>query len=142
MSPLRARVEKGRLVLDEPTSLPDGTIVNLVADDECDDLTVEERRALRTALSTSWTSAKEGRFAAGVCNSRRAAPAPVSLPVRTTPEADTQIREIDDWWRMNRPASRDLFLQELTAQFDLISDAPQIGRRTGSLKSRTRGGSC
>jgi plasmid stabilization system protein ParE len=52
----------------------------------------------------------------------------VSLPVRTTPEADTQIREIDDWWRMNRRASPDLFLQELTASFDLISDAPQIGR--------------
>ena len=42
MSPLRARVEKGRLVLDEPTTLPEGT----VADDEGDDLTNEERRAL------------------------------------------------------------------------------------------------
>ena len=26
-----ARVEKGRLVLDEPTDLPDGTVVGLVA---------------------------------------------------------------------------------------------------------------
>jgi hypothetical protein len=60
MSPLRARVEKGRLVLDEPTSLPDGTILDLVADDEGDDLSVEERRALHTALSTSWTSAERG----------------------------------------------------------------------------------
>ena len=34
MSPLRARVEKGRLVLDEPTTLPDGTVIDLVADDK------------------------------------------------------------------------------------------------------------
>ena len=43
MSPLRARVEKARLVLDEPTTLPDGTVVDLVADDEGDDLTDDER---------------------------------------------------------------------------------------------------
>jgi hypothetical protein len=28
MSPLRAHVEKGRLVLDEPTTLPVGTVVS------------------------------------------------------------------------------------------------------------------
>ena len=61
MGPLRARVEKGRIVLDEPTTLPDGTIVNLVADDEGDDLTDEERRALHDALSASWQSADAGR---------------------------------------------------------------------------------
>ncbi|OFV90459.1 MAG: hypothetical protein A3G76_04370 [Acidobacteria bacterium RIFCSPLOWO2_12_FULL_65_11] len=60
MSPLRARVEKGRLVLDEPTALPDGTVVELVADDEGDDLTDQERRALHEALSTSWKSAQAG----------------------------------------------------------------------------------
>ena len=61
MNPLRARVEKGRLVLDEPTTLPEGTVVELVADDEGDDLTDEERRALDEALSASWTSAEAGR---------------------------------------------------------------------------------
>lgn len=60
MNPLRARVEKGRLVLDEPTSLPDGTVVDLVADDEGDDLTEEERRALHEALTASWRSAQAG----------------------------------------------------------------------------------
>ena len=60
MGPLRARVEKGRLVLDEPTTLPEGTVVDLVADDEGDDLTNEERRALNEALSTSWRSAEAG----------------------------------------------------------------------------------
>lgn len=53
MSPLRAHVEKGRLVLDEATTLPEGTVVDLVADDDGDDLTDEERRALHQALSAS-----------------------------------------------------------------------------------------
>ena len=60
MSAVRARIEKGRLVLDEPTRLPDGTVVDLVADDGGDDLTDEERRALHEALSASWTSAEAG----------------------------------------------------------------------------------
>jgi len=62
MSPLRARVEKGRLVLDEPTTLPEGTVVDLVADDEDDDLTDDERRALHEALSASWKSAEAGHL--------------------------------------------------------------------------------
>jgi hypothetical protein len=61
MSPLRARVEKGRIVLDEPTTLPDGTVVNLVADDEGDDLTPGERQALHEALAASSQSAEAGR---------------------------------------------------------------------------------
>jgi plasmid stabilization system protein ParE len=52
----------------------------------------------------------------------------VSPIVRTTPEADVQIREVDDWWRNNRTAAPDLFLDELTAAFDIISHAPEIGR--------------
>ena len=62
MSPLRAHVENGRLVLDEATTLPEGTVVDLVADDEGDDLTDEERRALQEALSASWESAEAGRL--------------------------------------------------------------------------------
>jgi hypothetical protein len=62
MSPLRARVEKGRLVLDEPTTLPDGTVVDLVADDQGDDLSDEERRALHEALSASSKSAEAGHL--------------------------------------------------------------------------------
>ena len=52
----------------------------------------------------------------------------MSLPVRTTPEADTQIREIDTWWRRNRHASPNLFADELGASFDIIGNAPGIGR--------------
>jgi len=62
MNPLRAHVENGRLVLDEPTTLPEGTVVHLVADDEGDDLTDDERRALHEALSASWESAEAGRL--------------------------------------------------------------------------------
>jgi hypothetical protein len=62
MSPLRARVEKGRLVLDEPTTLPEGMVVDLVVDDEGDDLTNEERHILHEMLSTSWKSAEAGHL--------------------------------------------------------------------------------
>ena len=52
----------------------------------------------------------------------------MSFAVRTTPEADSQIRVIDDWWRSNRQASPDLFLTELTESFELLANAPQLGR--------------
>ncbi len=55
-------MKNGRLILDEPTSLPEGTVVDLVADDEGDDLTEQERRALHDALSASWQSAEAGRL--------------------------------------------------------------------------------
>ena len=56
MNRLRARVEKGRLVLDEPTTLPDGTVLDLVLDDEGDDLTDADREALHGALARSLES--------------------------------------------------------------------------------------
>lgn len=65
MSPLRARVEKGRLILNEPTTLPDGMVVDLVVDDEGDNLTDEERQALHAALTHSWKSAQAGQVRAG-----------------------------------------------------------------------------
>ena len=52
----------------------------------------------------------------------------MSLPVRTTPEADAQILAVDAWWRSNRSAAPNLFREELTAAFETISHAPQIGR--------------
>jgi len=62
MNTLRARVTKGRLVLDEPTTLPEGTVVALVADDEGDDLSDEERQWLHQALAASWKSAEAGHL--------------------------------------------------------------------------------
>ena len=48
----------------------------------------------------------------------------MSLPVRTTPEADAQIRDIDDWWRKNRRSSPNLFLEELAASLEVIVVLP------------------
>ena len=61
MNSLRARVENGRLVLDEPTTLPDGTVVDLVLDDEGDNLTDTDRVALHAALARSLESLTAGR---------------------------------------------------------------------------------
>jgi hypothetical protein len=61
MAPLlKAKVRGGRLVLDEPTDLPDGTEVALVAveDDELDD---EERARLHAALDESERDVQAGR---------------------------------------------------------------------------------
>ena len=61
MKSLRARVKDGRLVLDQPTSLPDGTTLDLVLDDEGDDLTPQERKVLDDAITRGWASAKAGK---------------------------------------------------------------------------------
>jgi hypothetical protein len=60
MSSIRARVQNGRLVLDAPTALPEGTVVDLVVDDEGDDLDETERAALNAAISRAWASAQQG----------------------------------------------------------------------------------
>jgi hypothetical protein len=46
MSTIRARVRNGRLIVDEPTSLPEGTELELVVDDAGDTLDEAERAAL------------------------------------------------------------------------------------------------
>lgn len=51
------------------------------------------------------------------------------MDVVVVPVADLQIRTIDDWWRANRPAAPALFAEELAAAFELIANAPRIGRR-------------
>jgi plasmid stabilization system protein ParE len=53
----------------------------------------------------------------------------VSLPVVATPKAKAQIRTIDDWWKANRPAAPDLFVNELAHGFELLAQAPNIGKR-------------
>ena len=61
METLRARVEKGRLVLDEPTTLPEGTVLELCVAEAEDELDPKERAALKEALGESWSAAKAGR---------------------------------------------------------------------------------
>jgi hypothetical protein len=48
MQPLKAVVKNGRLVVDEPTALPEGTEIELVAVD--DDFDAEERARLLATL--------------------------------------------------------------------------------------------
>ncbi len=65
MSGLRARVQNGRLTLDAPTELPEGTVLDLVVDDEGDDLDEEERAELDDAISRAWASVQAGRGRSG-----------------------------------------------------------------------------
>ena len=68
MSTIRARVRDCRLVVDEPTDLPEGTEVDLVIDDAGDSLDEAEHAALHAAIRQAWASfqAGEGRLAAEV----------------------------------------------------------------------------
>ncbi len=58
---LKAQVRHGRLVMDEPTELPEGTVLELTAVDPGDNLTDEERAALHKAIRRSWKQAKAGK---------------------------------------------------------------------------------
>jgi hypothetical protein len=61
MSGVRARVQNGRLIVDEPTSLPEGTVIDLVFDDEGDDLEDAERKARDAAILAAWKQAQNGQ---------------------------------------------------------------------------------
>lgn len=56
MHPLKAQVKNGRIVLDEPTDLPEGEVVYLVAADLGD----EERAALQEDLRESIEEMRRG----------------------------------------------------------------------------------
>lgn len=60
MSTIRARVRDGRLIVDEPTDLPEGTELDLVIDDAGDDLDESERAALDAAITRAWASVQAG----------------------------------------------------------------------------------
>jgi hypothetical protein len=55
-----ARVKNGRLTLDEPTDLPEGTQVPLEIADDWDDLDEEERAALHREIAASIAERKAG----------------------------------------------------------------------------------
>lgn len=68
MYSLKAQVNNGRLVLDEPTDRPEGEVVELVpldemlADDGGDDLDEDERRRLDESIAVSFEQAKKGQL--------------------------------------------------------------------------------
>lgn len=59
---IRARVHKGRLVLDEPTELPDGTEIELLPLDPGDWLDEADRTALHEALRQSQADVAASRL--------------------------------------------------------------------------------
>jgi predicted DNA-binding antitoxin AbrB/MazE fold protein len=66
MQALKARVENGRLKLDEPTDLPEGELVELVPLGEVllnggDDLDDEERAALHESIREGIADLEAGR---------------------------------------------------------------------------------
>jgi hypothetical protein len=66
MHAMKARVENGRLKLDEPTDLPEGKVVDLVSLDDVllnggDDLEDEERAALHDSIREGIADMEAGR---------------------------------------------------------------------------------
>ncbi len=67
MQPLKAQVRNGRLLLDEPTDLPEGEVVEMIPVDEVltrggDYLDDEERERLHQALEISVRQAEQGQL--------------------------------------------------------------------------------
>lgn len=61
MQPLKARVFNGRLVLDEPTDLPEGEVVYLQPVD-ADDMSDGERDALHDSIRESLEQMNNGQL--------------------------------------------------------------------------------
>jgi hypothetical protein len=59
---LKARVHNGRFVVDEPTELPEGTVVHLLPLDPGDWLDADDRAALHRALAASQEDIEGGRL--------------------------------------------------------------------------------
>ena len=49
--------------------------------------------------------------------------------VWATPQAAAHLRQIATWWGRNRPAARNMFLDEFESAVSLLSEMPDIGRR-------------
>jgi hypothetical protein len=61
MTAIRPHAENGRVVLDEPLNVPDGTPLNIVPVNDGDDLDDEERAELHAALDEAEDDVAAGR---------------------------------------------------------------------------------
>ena len=61
MNALRAHVENGRLIVDDPVDLPDGTVLQVVAMND-DGMDPEERAAFLRELDASCAEADAGQL--------------------------------------------------------------------------------
>ncbi len=64
MGPIKAVVKNGRLVVDEPTNLPEGTEVELLVVD--DDFDAEERARLLEAIEAGAADFERGDYVDGL----------------------------------------------------------------------------
>jgi plasmid stabilization system protein ParE len=51
------------------------------------------------------------------------------VKVELSEEARGQVRAIDAWWRVNRPAAPDLFARELAQALSVLEQTPTLGTR-------------
>lgn len=58
---MRAKVQNGRVVIDEPTNLPEGTELELVVADPGDDLDDDERARLHESIQRGLDDVRAGR---------------------------------------------------------------------------------
>lgn len=58
---MRARVVNGRIVSDAPTTLPEGTVLDLVVDDGGDELDDADRERRDATIERAWRDATAGR---------------------------------------------------------------------------------
>jgi hypothetical protein len=133
MQVLEAHVKGGRLVLDEPTDLPEGEVVELVPVDEVamDD---DERERLDAALELSVSQRASGQLVD--------ADEVIRKLLARGDEGWSSLRKRSSrptrwtlWWRVHRPNALGLFARELAAVRESIAGTPTLG-----VRYRTRSG--
>lgn len=60
MRTFRARVVNGRLVVEEPCQLPEGTVVHLAIAEDLDELDDSERAERDAAIERAWSAVESG----------------------------------------------------------------------------------
>jgi hypothetical protein len=59
MNALKAHVENGRIIVDDPTDLPDGTVLHVVPVDDRE-MDAEERAALEQSIEAGYADFEKG----------------------------------------------------------------------------------
>ncbi len=62
MNAVKAHVKNGRLIVDEPTDLPEGTVIELVPAERDDEMDAEERAELEAAIDEGIADFEAGRI--------------------------------------------------------------------------------
>ncbi len=137
MQPLKAHVHNGRLLLDEPTDLPEGEVVELVPLTRCSP----------AAATTSTTRSGPSCIARWRSRSLKPTPGSSSTPMTCSPSFERRGEgplhapgpacglAMAEWWRENRPLAPDLFDRELEAAKGRIEQQPE-GRRLRDGRGR------